>query len=325
MLNIFDKAQAVKVAVLLSFAALLSFAEVSASRGDQLDRSTNKFVDAVRVNLTMQGAWPPPTGSQQFQLCQALEVFSRAARETPDLRSQSGSPSERFLAVQRLQSAAASVDSLIGSCNLTTALPAWMEVKNQLNSLTALNGAATSYGYNYNSGFPGQMPGQQLMPGQQIFPGQQFIPSQQYMPGQTFIPGAYYPGFNQQIGGSPYDANNFFNSSFIGEAQALESDLNGFVSVFQKSLGAGGLTATDPNLIMNCGGSLTLLQNTVKTNVRALKSSNNFATRQVHLNQILAASDRFESAMTAASPSLVIQMRWNQYKQRLSSLIQTNR
>ncbi len=286
-------------------ASLVSAPGALAARGDRLDRDTSALVDAVRASLTAQGQWPPANGSVQMNLCQALEVFSRTVKESPDLSRSSNfsGNSEAYMATQRLQAAAAAVDPLIGLASAGNVGGLWLQIKNEIGAQSSFAAAASGMGG-----------------------------------GSMFMPGAYYPnpaftpsinGFNSSGTYSPY-ASQFGNGYYGGvnpaslqdAANRYNGELNSFINEAQKGLGRGGFQTADAGLVMNMSTALSLLQQTSRSVTRALSNNSNFAARQAYIGQILSASDRFESAFKAASPSIPLQMRFASVKQQLTMLVQ---
>lgn len=304
----------------IALGALLSSAVAKApgalaARGDRLDRDTSALVDAVRASLTAQGQWPPANGSVQMNLCQALEVFSRTVKESPDLSRSSNfsGNSEVYMAAQRLQAAAAAVDPLIGLASSGNVGGLWLQIKNEISAQNSFAAAASGMGG-----------GSMFMPGA-YYPNQAFAPSINGFPVGGTFPGAIntnstYSPYASQFGNGYYGGVN--PASLQDAANRYNGELNSFINEAQKNLGRGGFQTADPGLIMNMSTALSFLQQTSRSVTRALSNNGNFAARQAYIGQILSASDRFESAFKAASPSIPLQMRFATVKQQLTVLVQ---
>jgi hypothetical protein len=80
---------------------------------DNLQRDTDQLVRSVQTALTLQGKWPPPVGSQEMQLCTALQAFSQDVKRAPSSSNNNQYQNGQFGNPQLagLQASAASVDS----------------------------------------------------------------------------------------------------------------------------------------------------------------------------------------------------------------------
>ncbi len=283
-----------------------------AGNNDNLVKETDRLVNAVQNNLTMQGKWPPPAGSSEMQLCSALQLFVQ------EVKRGNG---------QNLQASAFSVDSLIPSVAAPDVMSRWINIKNQIGLNTGFNSGFNN-GYNpglnsgFNSGFnPGFNPN--------INSG--FNPefNRGYNPGvNSGFNSGFNPGFNPNFnsGFNPNFNRNFNGNSNVGSADVsgnvrdLNDSLKDFISFSQKSMGSGGFNSGNSSAVFAMANALQMLQMTVKSSGNSLSRANNFSQQQVQLQQIVAAFTHFEPLFLQAGPSAQNSMRYSQVKNQLSIL-----
>lgn len=305
-----------------------------AGNNDRLQRESDQLVRSVQNALTIQGKWPPPAGSQEMQLCSALQLFTQEVKRSPDFSSNRNNNnfSEAQMAAQRLQASAGSVDGLIGvTSSNADVMQRWMSVKNELAAAT---GGAYGNPYfqgginqNYNPGFnPGFNSG--------------FNPG--FNPGFNggFNPG-FNPGFNTNLNtglnspfnpalnpyGNPYNnpygnGNNFGGSQNVsGIVRDLNDSLRDFSNFAQKALRSGGFNANPAN-IFAMGNSLQQLQATVKNAGNSLTRGNNMAQQQMALSQMSTAFATFDTQLNQAGPNPIVLSRYAQVKNQFAAVQQ---
>ncbi|MDP3510868.1 MAG: hypothetical protein Q8T09_23070 [Candidatus Melainabacteria bacterium] len=322
--------------------ALLQAPAVQAGGNDSLQRDTDQLVRSVQTALTLQGKWPPPVGSQEMQLCTALQAFSqdvkRAPRSSNNNQYQSGQFGDPQFA--SLQASAASVDSFIGLASNSPDVPSrWMNIKNEIGFFSG-NPYGSPYGSPYSNhyGNPNANPyGNSYHQG---LVNQAGIHSGFH---HGFNP-AFNPGFNGNTGfnGSNFGTNSFgssssgfnnpgFNNNFgnqfantslnvSGRVSDLNNAMRDFSSFSQKSLGSGGFNAGNPSAIFAMANALQQLQSTVKSAGNSLARSNSYGQQQMQVQLMATAFNNFETQFNQAGPNAAVQMRYGQLKQQFSIL-----
>ncbi|CAN5153094.1 hypothetical protein BH11CYA1_BH11CYA1_16870 [soil metagenome] len=320
-----------RVSLVLALAAMLQLSTLAsqARGGDQLQRDTDQLVSSVQTSLTMQGKWPPPVGSQEMQLCTALQAFSQEVKRTSNL---SGNNPQ----LAGLQASAAGVDSYIGlAASSPDVASRWMSIKNQLGSFGGSFGnlSGNPYGNPYYQGSVNQG----FNPGFNPAFNQGFNPTfnQGFNPAinpafnsgfnnfgtnsfGTNISGFNNPGFNNNFG-NQYSSTSVNVSSHVSD---LNNAMRDFSNFSQKSLGSGGFNAGNPSAIFAMANALQQLQSTVKSAGNSLSRSNSFGQQQMQVQQMAAVFSNFEAQFNQAGPSAPVQMRYAQLKQQFAVLQQ---
>lgn len=330
--------------VLAAAIAASSLSAAQAGGSGKLESDSRQLVNAVQQSLTMQGKWPPPAGSQEMQLCTALQLFTQEVKNSPNLSSGSQSASsQNQMAMQRLQASAASVDGLIGAAGSSAEVSQrWFSIKNELAALSANTFAVNPYmnnGFNsginpgFNSGFnPGFNPGF----------NSGFNPSfnSGFKPG--FNPGfnanfanGFNPAMNQEIKNNPYfnpnampGANPYYNP-YAGSNSAgnLSSAFNqfadsvqDFTAFAQKNIQSFGAFRSNPNQVFAAATALQSLQQTAKAASRSVSRANNYGVAQMEFQQVSNALQQYEQAFNQTQPAPQLQMRYSKLKMSFASL-----
>ena len=291
------------VSVALAFGVMLigTISAPADARGSNLSRQTDDLVKAVQNALMSQGKWPPPAGSNEMQLCTALQYFSQQAKNAPDLNGGNLNNNE-MMAMQSLASSASQVDAYIGTVGFSSDVSSrWINIKGQI-------GNGMGFGGFGNNGF-GQF-------------------NRGYNPYNYNSNSNYNSGFNP--GFNPYNSNNNNNRGIFGSrnngvnldsyVNNLNSDMRDFSNLCQKSAMSGGFA--NAGAMFGLTTSLQNLQNAVKRNGRGIADSNNVGQQQNNLNQLSFAVSQFEQQFQTAQPNPMLSARWMQFKTTLNSLQQ---
>lgn len=332
-----------KFLISLLLSATIANAGLSAAQAGgsgKLESDSRQLVNAVQQSLTMQGKWPPPAGSQEMQLCTALQLFTQEVKNSPNLSSGSQSASsQNQMAMQRLQASAASVDGLIGAAGSSAEVSQrWFSIKNELAALSANTFAVNPYmnnGFNqginpnfnpnFNSGFnPGFRPG--------FNPGF----NSGFNPGfNSNFTNGFNPAMNQEIKNNPYfnpnampGTNPYYNpyagsnsagnlsSAFSQFADAVQ-DFTGFA---QKNIQSFGAFGTNPNQVFAAATALQSLQQAAKAASRSVSRANNYGVAQMEFQQVSNALQQYEQAFNQTQPAPQLQMRYSKLKMSFASL-----
>lgn len=324
-------------ALALIVIALFQAPAVQAGGSDSLQRDTDQLVRSVQTALTLQGKWPPPVGSQEMQLCTALQAFSQDVKRAPNNSNNNRYQNGQFGNPQfaSLQASAASVDNFIGLVSNSPDVPSrWMNIKNEIgyfggNPYGYPNANVNPYGNPYyqgainqsgmNAGFQPGFP-QGFNPAfNPAFNGNNSFNNFGTNSFGSSSSGFNNPGFNNNFG------NQFANTSVnvSGRVSDLNNAMRDFSSFAQKSVGSGGFNAGNPSAIFAMANALQQLQSTVKNAGNSLARSNSFGQQQMQVQLMATAFSNFETQFNQAGPNAAVQMRYGQLKQQFSILQQS--
>ena len=325
-----------RAALVLFALALLQAPPVQAGGSDSLQRDTDQLVRSVQTTLTLQGKWPPPVGSQEMQLCTALQAFSQDVKRAPSNSNNSQYQNGQFGNPQyaSLQASAASVDSFIGLVSNSPDVPSrWMNIKNEIGYF-----GGNPYGYPNANPYGNPSINSNINPyGNPYYQGS--VNHSGFHHG--FNP-AFNPAFNGNNGFNNFGTNSFgssssgfnnpgFNNNFgnqfantsvnvSGRVSDLNNAMRDFSSFAQKSVGSGGFNANNPSAIFAMANALQQLQSTVKTAGNSLARSNSFGQQQMQVQLMATAFSNFETQFNQAGPNATVQMRYGRLKQQFSIL-----
>lgn len=321
-----------RAALILLVIALLQAPAVQAGGNDNLQRDTDQLVRSVQTALTLQGKWPPPVGSQEMQLCTALQAFSQDVKRAPSSSNNNQYQNGQFGNPQfaSQQASAASVDSFIGLASNSPDVPSrWMNIKNEIGFFSGNpygNPNGNPYGNPYANPY-GNPYYQGLVNQSGIHSGFHHGFNPAFNPGfngnnfgtnsfGSSSNGFNNPGFNNNFG------NQYANTSLnvSGRVSDLNNAMRDFSSFSQKSLGSGGFNAGNPSAIFAMANALQQLQSTVKSAGNSLARSNSYGQQQMQVQLMATAFNNFETQFNQAGPSAAVQMRYGQLKQQFSVL-----
>ncbi len=327
-------------ALALFVIALLQTPAVQAGGNDSLQRDTDQLVRSVQTALTLQGKWPPPVGSQEMQLCTALQAFSQDVKRAPNNSNNNQYQNGQFgnPPFASLQASAASVDNFIGLASNSPDVPSrWMNIKNEIGYFGG-NPSGNPYGNPYANPYGNPNANPYGNPYYQAGVNQSGIHSGFH---HGFNP-AFNPAFNGNNSFNNFGTNSFgssssgfnnpgFNNNFgnqfantslnvSGRVSDLNNAMRDFSSFAQKSVASGGFNASNPSAIFAMANALQQLQSTVKSAGNSLARSNSFGQQQMQVQLMATAFSNFETQFNQAGPNAAVQMRYGQLKQQFSIL-----